>query len=87
VQQFTRKKNDLVLLRSNRLVASLADVYAIFQVRVMNSKITPFELTRLAMEEVHERQVARCHARVGVVAVEAKEVSVVAGGDAPPRLL
>ena len=47
----------------------------------MNPQFTTFELPRLAMEEVHKCQVSRGHAIAAVIAVEAEEIPVVAGGD------
>ena len=58
MQQLAREEDDLVLLRNNRLIAPLADVAAVFQPRIVNTQLTAFELARLAMKEVNERQMA-----------------------------
>src|SRR5271165_56498 len=81
MQQFAGEENDLVLLRNDRLVASLAHVYSAVQARVVNPQFTAFELSRLAMEKVNKSQVPRGNRLAAVVAVKVEEVSVIAGRD------
>src|SRR5206468_1634417 len=81
VQQFAREEYDLVLPWNDRLIAALADVNSVFQMRVMNAQFTAFELAWLAMEKIDEGQISRGHAIARVVAVEVEEVAVVARGN------
>jgi hypothetical protein len=81
MQQLAREKHHLVLLRNNSLVAPLAHIRALFQPRIVNSQLSPLETTRLAMEEVHEGQGSSRDPLASVVAVEMKEIAIVAGGD------
>src|SRR5208283_4212605 len=81
VQQFAGKENDLVLLRNDRLVASLADVSSTFQSCIVNPQLTALELSRLAMEEVNKSQMPRGHRLAAVIAVKVEEVSVIARRD------
>ena len=43
-KQFAREEDDLVLPRHDRLIAAVADVRAIFQVRVVNPQFSALEL-------------------------------------------
>ena len=81
MHQFAREKDDLVLLRDDRLVAARTHVRPLFQASIVNAQFTPFELPGLAMKEVDKGQVARGHAIAAIVAVEVEEIAVVAGGD------
>ena len=58
MQQFAWEEDNLILLRHNRLVRAFADVSPVFQMRVVNPQFTPFELPRLAMEEVNKSKVS-----------------------------
>ncbi len=57
MHQFAGEENDLILLRNNRLVASITDVRAVLQVRVVNTELAAIEPTWFLMEEVHECEV------------------------------
>src|SRR5215831_17345198 len=81
MHQRAGEKDDLVLLRNNRLVAALADVNPFFQPRIMDPQFAAFEPPRLLMEEINERQMATSHSLAGVIAVEVEEIAVIAGGD------
>ncbi len=81
MQQLARKENDLILLGNHSLVRPLADVPACLQSRVVDLQFAALELPRLAMEEIHKRQVARCHPIAGVVTVKVEVIAIVAGGD------
>ena len=47
----------------------------------MDPQFAALELPGLAMEEVHKRQVPRCHPIAGVVTVEVEVIPVVTGCD------
>src|SRR5450755_277518 len=81
MQQFAREKDNLVLSWNDGLVAACADVISVFQSRVVNSQFTAFELPRLAMKKVNERQMPGSHPITAVIAVKAKEITVIAGRD------
>lgn len=81
MQQFAREEDDLVLLRSDRLVTSLTDVSTFFQTCIVNPQFSTFKLPGLTMEEVHKGQPSRGYAITAVVAVEVEEVPMVAGGE------
>ena len=81
MQQFAREEYDLVLLWHDRLIAAVADVRPILQVRVMNSQFSALELAWFAVEEIDERQMSRRHSLAAVVAMEVEEVSVITGGN------
>jgi len=80
VEHFAGEKNDLVLLRNDRLVSAFADVNPILQPRVVNPQFTSLELPGLAMEEVDKRQMTGGDTFAAVIAVEVEEISVVARG-------
>src|ERR1700693_3558346 len=80
MHQFAREKDDLVLLRDNRLVTALTDVRSFFQPRIVNPQFPTFELPRLAVKEVDEGQVSRGDTIAAVIAVEVEEIPFVAGG-------
>src|SRR3954451_212304 len=81
MQQLAGKENNLVLLRNDGLVTAIAYIHVAFQARIVDLQLSAFELARFAMEEIHKRQVARSHPFTGVITVEVKKVSVIAGSD------
>src|SRR5580693_5609508 len=79
MHQFAGEKDDLILLRNNRLVAPIADVAGVLQMRVVNTKFPTFKLARLAVEEVHKREVAGGNSLASIVVMAVEEVAIVAG--------
>src|SRR5450432_3822276 len=81
MQQFAWEEYDLVLPWNDGLIAAFADVISLFQPRVVNTQFTPFELPRLVMKEIDERQLPGGYPIAAVIAVEAEKVSVIAGSN------
>ena len=79
MQQFAWKEDDLILLRNDRLVAPIAYVTGILQMRVVNAQFPTFKLTGLAVEEVHKCEVPGRNAFASVVVMAVEEVAIVAG--------
>lgn len=81
MQQRAREKHDLILLRHDPLIASSADSPLRSAVRIVKEQFPALKLARLAMEEVNERDSAGRDHFIGVIAVRAEEVPVIAGRD------
>ena len=58
MHQFAGEEHDLVLPRNDGVIASLADINAIFQPRIVKPQFSALELGRLTMKEIHKCQTA-----------------------------
>ncbi len=81
MHQFAGEKDNLILLRCDRLVASVTDVVISCQARVVNAEFSTIELSRLALEKIDECEIAVSNFVAAVIAVEVEKVTVVASCD------
>src|SRR5258708_5219496 len=70
------EKYNLVLLRHNGLIAALVSAG-----RVIQTQLASFEWTRLSVKEVDKCNAPRSDRLLRIVAVNAKEIPIIAGGD------
>src|ERR1700745_2418385 len=79
--QRTQENHRLILLRNDRTVGFHGKISSVHELRVVQPEVASLELLRFAMEEINKRDLAGSNFVMGVIAVPAEIVSVIAGSN------